>query len=170
MSEAFVGEIRMFAGTYAPVNWLLCDGSAQSIQAYQVLYSLIGTTYGGDGTTTFNLPDLRGRLPMGQGQGTKLTPRVLGQSTGSETVAVPMAGLPSHTHALQASSASATTSSPQGQILAQATGLYDTVTTKLVPLADTVSQAGQGLPHDNVMPFLCVNFIICCNGLYPSRP
>jgi len=108
MSEAFVGEIRLFGGNYSPVNWHKCDGSMLSVSNYQVLYSLLGTTYGGDGVNTFGLPDLRSRLPVGMGQGTNLTNRVIAQKFGEETVALASNQLPVHTHTLVATTTQAT--------------------------------------------------------------
>ena len=113
--DGFIGEIRMFAGNYAPQNWALCDGSQLPISGNEALFSLIGTSYGGDGISTFALPDLRGRIPICQGQGNGLTPRVLGQSFGAEGVALGLSEMPSHTHALSAG-AQASAASPQGNL------------------------------------------------------
>lgn len=172
MSEAYVGEIRMFAGNYAPEGWLPCDGRTLPIADNEVLYSLLGTTYGGDGMVHFGLPDLRGRLPIGMGQGTGLTHRPLGQQTGVEQVTLTEAQTPAHTHAF-AAGAAATGNSPQGQVLGAVTGfnLYASAATTGASLAPgTVGQApGNALPHNNVMPSMPISFIICLLGIYPTQ-
>lgn len=175
--DPYVGEIRMFAGNFAPVGWFFCDGSLLSISQYQVLFSLLGTTYGGDGTTTFALPDLRGRIPVGVGQGTGLSNYVLGQQAGAETVTLASANLPVHTHSLNASTAAATTATPgTGVVPAKCTAGYvgylsptaaGASTKTLAPASVTNSPGGQ--PHANVMPGVCLNFIISSQGIYPSR-
>lgn len=124
MSDPFVGEIRMFAGDYAPEGWALCNGQLLSVSQYQTLFALLGTTYGGDGSSTFALPDMRGRLPVHFGQGTGLTPRTLGASGGSETVALSTAQMPSHGHTMQASADPASTTDPSGNVLAKVTGTF----------------------------------------------
>ncbi len=172
MSEAYVGEIRMFAGNYAPEGWLPCDGSAQSINTYQALYSLLGTTYGGDGVNNFKLPDLRGRLPIGMGQGTGLTARPLGQQTGTETVTLTVAQTPAHSHGF-AAGGTASAASPQGLVPGTTSGfnLYATSATAgawLAPGSVTPSDGG-AQPHNNVMPSLAISFIICTQGYYPSQ-
>lgn len=170
MSDPYVGEIRMFAGNFAPVDWAFCNGQMLPISENQALFTLIGATYGGDGTRTFALPDLRGRLPVHDGQGTGLTLRKLGQSFGSETVTLTVSQIPAHTHNLMGNSSDATSSSPSGAVLAGATQVYAGGTPGLLPLADsTVSPVGGSQPHDNVMPFFCMNFIICVQGLFPER-
>ncbi|MBI3893264.1 MAG: phage tail protein [Candidatus Wallbacteria bacterium] len=170
MSDPYLGEIRMFAGTYAPVDWAFCNGQMLSVSEYQALFALIGTTYGGNGTTNFGVPDLRGRLPMHDGQGTGLTPRTLAQSSGTETVTLTENQMPAHTHNLMGTSANATASSPANALLASASEVYASGTPALLPLANsTVVPTGGSQSHDNVMPFLCVNFIICLQGFFPQR-
>lgn len=173
MSECFTGEIRMFGGTFAPMDWAFCDGSTLQISQYDVLYSLIGTTYGGDGTTNFKLPDLRGRLPIHMGQGPDLTSRVLGQSFGTETVTLDSTNIPSHNHLINAG-APATTAAPSGNYLGDSVGLslYSAATADSLmnPVAVGMSAGSPALPHANVMPCQCVNFIIALNGIYPQRP
>ena len=120
MAEPFVGEIRIFAGNYAPVDWYLCEGQLLDIASNQVLYALLGTVYGGNGVTTFGLPDLRGKLPIGQGTGTGLTPRILGQTPGSAQVTLNQGQLPEHNHVINAVTTTATTATP-GPLLALAT-------------------------------------------------
>jgi microcystin-dependent protein len=173
MVDCYVGEIRMFGGNYAPQDWLLCDGSQLSISTYPTLYALIETTYGGDGVNNFKLPDLRGRIPIGQGTGTGLTPRVLGQSFGVETVALALGEAPAHTHAVTAGGA-ATDSVPTNKfpgVLASGT-LYSTKSLDIPVVtmsAATVGTAGQNMPHENIMPSLCITFIIATNGIYPQQ-
>ena len=182
--DPYVGEIRMFAGRYAPVNWRYCDGSLLPIQQYQQLYSLLGTIWGGDGVNNFALPDLRGRIPVGQGNGGGLTPRTIGQMAGTSTVQISVSNLPTHTHTLNASNAQATTPNvANGVGLAKPVqSTAGTVVRYAPPGApsfqnqdfdpDTISVApGGSQPHDNLMPYLCINYIICTNvGLYPDRP
>lgn len=179
MSDYFVGEIRLFAGAYAPANWHLCDGSLLSINTYQALYSLIGTTYGGDGVSTFGLPDLRGRIPIGQGQGTGLTNRVLGQNGGTETVTLQEAQIGSHGHTMLTAGTTATTStlgtsvmfanttSPVVQYLKS--GLGSAGGSAVNPVASTVSNTGSGAAHANMMPTATLTYIIALNGTYPMR-
>lgn len=175
MADPIIGEIRIFAGNYAPQDWHLCDGQLLSINEHQALYSLLGTTYGGDGHSTFGLPDLRGRLPVGQGAGPGLTPRRLGQTTGTEKVTLQATELPGHTHAWMAATAVADSNTPAGTLLAATASepLYDMVTDpkQITPLnAPACGATGGGQPHDNVMPGLAINYIICLNGFYPERP
>jgi len=182
--EAYVGEIRMFAGDYAPQYWLKCDGSTQSISTYQPLYSLIGTTYGGDGVTTFGLPDLRGRTPVGQGLGTGLTNRVIGQKNGVETVTLVEAEMLAHTHGVAVTTttpASTPTPGPTVNLAATTapTGTYlATLPSPAQPRVldpDSVSTVlGSGpnhaaTPHNNIMPSFAVTYIISTAGIYPTR-
>lgn len=177
MSDYYIGEIRMFSGNYAPQDWHMCDGSALLISSYQALYSLIGTTYGGDGVTKFNLPDLRGRLPIGQGQGQGRTNRVLGQRGGENTVTLTTPNLPTHTHPFNTVATPATdkTFGPNN-VLAQTAStephyLPDGTTgaTALTTNAGTIGTTGGGQPHANTMPSLALNFIIALNGTYPTQ-
>jgi len=174
MSEPFIGEIRMFAGNYAPQGWAFCDGTSLAITSYEALYQLIGTTYGGDGVTNFALPDLRGRLPLHQGRGQSTY--TLGQNGGLENVTVTTNQLPAHTHTLQATS-TGQVQSPAGAYPAVATstqaglqvyGPTGTAPTTFNP-AIVQSDGGGGLPHNNFQPYLCINFIIALVGIYPSQ-
>lgn len=182
--ESYIGEIRAFAGNYAPQDWAMCDGSIINIVGNEALFSLLGTTYGGNGTTTFGLPDLRGRLMVNRGQ-LLSNPQghnyILGEKNGAETVTLIGSNLPAHIHALNASTQDATTNVPDNNILAapidSGTGftveMYlpaNTANTTSVTLGtDTLSPApGGGLAHDNLMPYLCVSYIICMVGIYPS--
>jgi microcystin-dependent protein len=176
MSDPYYGEIRMFAGNYAPLNWALCDGQLVNVSDNNALFSLLGTLYGGNGSTTFGLPDLRGRLPVHQGQGPGLTNRPLGQSYGAETASVTTAQIPGHTHPLQASTNPATAAAPSPTlVLAAAVApdeIYASTTdqTKINKLADAaVLATGGDQTHSNLMPALCLSFIICLLGIYPER-
>lgn len=176
MSEAYVGEIRMFAGDFAPINWAPCDGRTLQINEYEVLYTLLGTTYGGDGRTNFNLPDLRGRLAigMGQGQNPPLTDRPLAQQTGVETVTLAEANIPAHSHTFAVGSAATSNSPAGGMVPAAVSGfkLYASTATSSASLDPKVVQPAPGgsQAHNNVMPSLPISFIICLQGLYPSFP
>ncbi len=172
MSEPFVGEIRMFAGTFAPVGWALCDGQLLAIANNEALFSLLGTIYGGDGRTTFGLPDLRGRIPIHAGSGPGLSPRSLGSKGGSETVTVTAGELPSHTHNVSASASSASSGNPAGNVSANTapTNVYSTsLATAQTMSGAAVSNTGGSRSHTNLMPALCVNFIVALFGIYPSR-
>ena len=171
MSEPYVGEIRMFAGNYAPAGWALCDGQLLPVSENDALFSLFGTTYGGDGRTTFGLPDLRGRIPIHAGSGPGLTPRVLGQPGGTEQVQLTTTNLPSHTHPLRASTTIADQTSPTDNVVAQpnAADLYFAATPSTPLAATALSQVGGSDIHDNVMPFQCVNFIVSLVGIFPSK-
>lgn len=173
MSDAYVGEIRMFAGDYAPQGWLPCDGRPLDISGNEVLFSLLSTTYGGDGRTNFNLPDLRGRLAIGMGQGTGLTNRPLGQQTGVETVTLTEANIPAHNHSFTVGSA-ATSNSPAGGMVPAAVSsfkLYASTATSGASLDPRVVQPAPGYSqaHNNVMPSMPISFIICLLGIYPTQ-
>jgi len=176
MSDPFIGEIRMFAGNFAPRGWQFCQGQILAIAQNTALFSILGTTYGGNGQTTFALPDLRGRYPMQQGQGPGLTPRTLGEQGGTENVTLLTTQMPAHNHTLGAFNAGATSSTPAGQVMA---GAFDNSTqadvnayagtpnTTMNPQA--IGAAGGSQPHNNMSPYLCLNFIIATEGIYPSR-
>ncbi|MCP4693415.1 MAG: phage tail protein [Desulfobacterales bacterium] len=176
MSEPFVGEIRMFGGGFAPRGWALCDGQLLNVSDNEALFSLLGACYGGDGRTTFALPDMRGRLPVHMGSGPGLTPRQIGQRTGVEEVTVTTNQIPSHNHLLMAEQGEADCTALNGKVLAKNPG----ADTFYAPLSsdpdlnptlrpDILGDAGNGQPHTNEMPYLCVNFIIALIGVYPSR-
>ncbi len=171
MSEPFVGEIRMFAGNFAPQGWAFCDGQLLAISENDALFSLLGTTYGGDGQTTFGLPDLRGRLPIHAGNGPGLSPRRLGSTGGSESVTLTTNQLPSHTHGATGSGASGTDPNPAGNFLAGSTVVspYVQETPDTPFAAAAITATGGSQSHMNLMPYLCVNFIIALFGIYPSR-
>jgi microcystin-dependent protein len=172
MSDPFIGEIRMFGGTFAPVGWLMCDGSLQPISLYLTLYELLGTTYGGDGNTNFGLPDMRGRVPIHTGQGQGLQSYPMGQLAGSSSVALAAVNLPAHTHAFQAVTDAATTATAQGGMVA-ATGQVSIYAERGANVALAASAigtaAGLGMAHENRMPSLTLTFIICTEGIFPSQ-
>jgi microcystin-dependent protein len=163
--EPFTGEIRMFGGNFAPVGWAFCAGQLLPIADNDALYSLIGTTYGGDGQSTFALPDLRGRAPVHQGSG-----YVAGQVGGVEAVTLTQQQLPPHTHTPLASVASATGTSPAGATWAAVpTGAYSTAAPDADLAPGAIAPSGGSQPHENRPPSLGVSFIICLSGIYPSQ-
>jgi microcystin-dependent protein len=168
MSEPFIAEIRIFAGNFAPRSWAFCNGQLLPISQNTALFSLIGTTYGGDGRTTTALPNLQGRAPMHPGHGPGLTSRRLGQAIGSNEVTLSQDELPSHTHALRSFN-DATTNAPSSSVGIGAAPIYGPAQ-NMTDMADgTIADAGGNLAHNNMQPFLGVNFIIALQGLYPSR-
>jgi microcystin-dependent protein len=170
MVQPFIGEIRMFAGTFAPVGWALCDGQLLSISQNEALFSLLGTAYGGDGRTTYGLPDLRGRVPIHMGPGPGLTPRTIGAKAGLEQAPVSSNQLPLHTHALEASSDGADETQPGGAVLAAAASdIYIDDGPDVVMSPSSITTVGNSQSHDNVMPFRVVNYIVSLTGTYPSR-
>lgn len=174
MSEPFVGEIRMFAGNFAPVGWSFCDGQLLAVSSNDALFSLLGTIYGGDGRTTFGLPDLRGRLPIHAGTGPGLSARKLGAKVGTEKVTLTVNELPSHTHQFKAVTEAGSATAPTSNTVAPvaAGNLYMTPAGGQPSVnlnAAALKQTGGGQSHTNLMPALCVNFIIALFGIYPSR-
>ncbi len=173
MSEAFIGEIRMFAGNFAPRNWAFCDGQLLAVSGNDALFSLLGTIYGGDGRTTFGLPEMRGRLPIhaGSGAGPGLTARPIGQKAGEENASVSTNQLPIHTHTFEASTANSTQSNPDGEFLGGGSNVnvYRPAPTNADMNAVSIENTGGNGTHANVMPFLCVHFIIALTGTFPSR-
>lgn len=173
--DPYIGDIRIFAGNYAPKGWMLCNGALLDISNYSTLFTIIGTTYGGDGMSTFSLPDLRGRLPVGFGTGVGLTPRVIGQTFGSESVTLLTTQIPPHAHDLLANTAEATTSSPTGNVFAaNTTDVFYAELPSTGPQPQTMNVAsvqstGGTQPHDNIMPSTAMNYIICVEGIFPSR-
>lgn len=174
MSEPFIAEIRIFAGNFAPRGWAFCDGQLLPISNNTALFSLIGTTYGGDGRTTTALPDLQGRSAMHPGSGPGLTRRRLGENVGVETVTLSEAQIPNHKHSLNGNNDAignaATPSAAVGLSRARGGLMFSDDTANLVPLANTtVNTAGGGQAHGNMQPYIAMNFIIALVGLYPSR-
>lgn len=187
MSEPFLGEIRLFAGDFAPMDWAFCDGALLPIAEHEALFSLIGHTWGGDGVGDFALPDLRGRVPIGHGVGPGLTPRPLGQKGGAEAVALTSATLAAHSHAFNATSKPAASMEPKDKLLAvptpngAVTGLYLNENTPAATIQaidpnmlDFAGGGGRDRPggaaHVNTMPSLALNYIIALMGSYPSPP
>lgn len=169
--EPFLGEIRMFAGNFAPRGWAFCDGQLLSISQNSALFAILGTTYGGDGRTTFALPDLRGRAPIHAGSGPGLTTRRLGERGGVEDVTLSSVEMPSHNHNIRGTSNGASATTPINNVWASTsrTKLYGPAT-NLVPLSSIASgPAGSGMAHENMPPFLTVHYIIALQGLFPSR-
>jgi microcystin-dependent protein len=165
MSDPFIGEIRMFAGNFAPNGWAFCSGGLLPISENEALFALIGTTYGGDGQTTFGLPDLQGRLPIHAGNGFSMA-----QRGGAETVTLTTQQIPAHSHTLRGANAAANSSSPGTRAFAQpGKGLYRAGPTGASLAASSVGIAGGGQAHDNMQPYLCVSFIISLFGIFPSQ-
>ena len=170
MSEPFVGEIRMFAGNFAPRGWAFCDGQLLAVSQNDALFSLLGTIYGGDGRTTFGLPDLRGRIPIHAGSGPGLSPRRLGAKAGSEKETVTVNNLPSHSHTFKASSEIADNTNPINNTFGDSSfDLYILEDPDISMADNAISYTGGSRSHTNLMPFLCINFIIALFGIYPSR-
>ena len=174
MSEPFVGEIRMFAGNFAPRGWAFCDGQLLAVSQNDALFSLLGTIYGGDGRTTFGLPDMRGRIPIHAGSGPGLSARRLGSKGGAESVTLTTNELPSHTHSVRASDATGTARTPVNNYFAEESGanVYHAapLSSSVVNLdASSMTSTGGSRSHTNLMPAICVNFIVALFGIYPSR-
>ncbi len=185
--EGFIGEIRMFAGNFAPRGWALCEGQLLSVSQNQALFSILGTTYGGDGRTTFALPDLRGRVVIHPGQGPGLSSHRLGEKGGQENVTLTVDQMPSHTHKLDYSfprvdseNKGAAMALPEAKSLKSAdiqpmresvtkTAKAEQMMGKATAVPSAVKPAGGDQPHDNMPPYLVINYIICVNGVYPSR-
>lgn len=166
MAQPYVGEIRMFAGNFAPAGWMFCEGQLLPISENETLFILIGTTYGGDGQSTFALPDLRGRLPVHQGNGFTLA-----ETGGVESVTLTVPQMPAHTHALLASANNATTANAGGNVLAQTPSYtpYIDFSPNVSLAASSVNSVGGSQPHNNLHPYLCIDFIISLFGIFPSQ-
>jgi microcystin-dependent protein len=167
VAQPYVGEIRMFAGNFAPAGWMLCEGQLLPISENETLFNLIGTTYGGDGQSTFALPDLRGRVPLHQGNGF-----ILAETGGVETITLTVNQIPAHSHPLLGSTHVAADVNPAGRTVAQAgtagvmNFVEDVPNQNMSPAA--ISSVGGSQPHENRQPYLCVNFIISLFGIFPS--
>lgn len=172
MTEPYIGEIRMFAGDYAPEGWAFCDGQLMPISQNEILFMLIGTRYGGDGQTTFALPDLRGRLPINQGTNPQTgTTFALGKQGGTEKVTLRHEEIPSHTHQIACSNEVGTLASPQEAFWAKNVKQYsmNAPNEQLKMHEGIISSVGGNQPHDNTMPFLALRFIIALEGIYPTQ-
>jgi len=171
VSEQFIGEIRMFGFNFAPTGWALCNGQLLPINQNTALFSLLGTFYGGNGTTTFALPNLQSRVPVHQGTGTGLSPYVIGQSGGAETVTLTTSQMPAHSHSVRTTRLPAQQPQPQNRLLApnSENAYRDTPETGILMAPSMIADTGGGQPHDNVQPYLTVNFCIALVGIYPSR-
>ncbi len=182
--EAYIGNVLLFAGNFAPRGWLFCDGQILSISQHTALFSILGTTYGGNGTTTFALPDLRSRVPVGIGQGPGLSPIVLGQMGGAETVTLNANQIPAHTHtatvAVNAGTDANLSNVATGRVLSSEvkgggvpplmyTDSANATQLRAGAATATIAPTGGSQPHSNVQPYLGLNYIICVEGIYPSR-
>jgi microcystin-dependent protein len=165
MAQPYVGEIRMFAGNFAPAGWMFCEGQLLPISENETLFQLIGTTYGGDGESTFALPDLRGRIPLHQGNGF-----ILAETGGAEEITLTVNQIPAHTHALLASSGSASVNDPGSNLpaLTQAPTYFNLLDNPANMSPQSIGPVGGSQPHTNFQPYLCVDFIISLFGIFPS--
>lgn len=171
--EPFIGEIKLFAGNFAPRGWAFCDGQLLPINQNQALFSILGTIYGGDGRVTFALPDLRGRVSVHPGNGPGLSPYQLGERGGAENVTLTVQQMPVHSHSLNANKQNGDTSDPPGASLADTKGsdkdYMKSGEVDVAMSAQSIGSAGGGQSHENRQPFLAVNYIIALQGIYPSR-
>jgi microcystin-dependent protein len=164
MAQPYVGEIRMFAGNFAPAGWAFCAGQEMPISENETLYQLIGTTYGGDGQEFFKLPDLRGRVPVHAGNGITLA-----QQGGVESVTLTTQQIPNHSHAMLASTGAPNTTDPQNAILARSiASIYNSGTSPTPMRTDVIATVGGSQPHNNLQPYVCVSFIISLFGIFPN--
>jgi microcystin-dependent protein len=165
VAQPYVGEIRMFGGNFAPAGWMFCEGQLLPISEYETLFNLIGTTYGGDGQSDFALPDLRGRLPLHQGNGF-----ILAETGGAEEITLTVSQIPAHAHPLLVAGAPQMSSGPQGRILATPNmQLFVQDTTQVGLAAQSIGSVGGSQPHTNMQPYLCVDYIISLFGIFPSQ-
>lgn len=171
--DGYIGEVKLFAGIFAPRNWAFCEGQLMAIAEHTSLFSIIGIQFGGDGRTNFGLPDLRGRVPVGAGAGPGLTPRPAGFMGGQEHVVLSQENMPGHTHAVQASTAFGDQEAPSSSAVLAAqdrgqTKIYrdDQINSQLAP----TGSSGSGQAHENMAPYCALHYIICLDGLYPERP
>ena len=168
--SAYVGELRLVGFSFAPQGWQNCDGSILSIAENETLFTLIGTTYGGDGQSTFALPDLRGRAPIHMGSGSGLSPQVIGSKGGVESVTITMNQYPAHTHSLLASSNAGSSNNATGAVLGNGQPIYSSAAPSVLLNAVVEGNGGGGnQPHDNLQPFLTLNWIISLFGIFPSQ-
>jgi microcystin-dependent protein len=166
MAQPYVGEIRMFGGNFAPAGWMFCEGQLLPISENETLFQLIGTTYGGDGATTFALPDLRGRVPIHQGNGF-----IVAETGGAEDITLTVNQIPAHTHAMLGTNNAASDTSPAGAVPAKTlvnVSAYGTDAPGTALHANAIAPVGGSQPHTNVQPYLCIDFIISLFGIFPS--
>ena len=180
MDQPYIGAIVLFAGNFAPRGWALCQGQLIAISTNTALFSILGTTYGGNGQTTFALPDLRGRIPVGQGQGPGLSTYTLGEQTGTEQVTLLTNQMPQHNHLMNVGSLAADNAGPTGLYLTSANANYQgdpvsvyaygaTAAANATLNVKSITNTGGNLPHPNIQPSLCLNYIIALEGIFPSR-
>jgi microcystin-dependent protein len=168
MSSPYVGEIRMFAGNFAPAGWAMCQGQLMPISQQETLFNLIGTTYGGDGQETFGIPNFSGRIPIHMGTGSGLSTYQIGESAGVESVTLTVQQIPQHNHAAMCNTAAGNQNSPSNGIWAQSSsGQYGTGAPNTNMAA--LQPAGGSQPHENMMPYLCVSFILSLFGIFPTQ-
>jgi len=175
MTDQFVAEIRIFTCNFAPKGWAMCNGQVLPISQNTALFSLLGTTYGGDGKSNFALPNLQGAFPMNFGQGNGLSLRDLGESAGAQSVTLLSSQIPPHSHHVNVAASAGGSASPTGALLAEAhrqrfsTAAYASTSSSAVALGQTLSPVGSGFPHNNMPPFQVLNFCIALVGIYPPR-
>jgi microcystin-dependent protein len=173
MASPFLAQITLFAGNFFPRGWAFCDGNVLAIAQNQALFALLGTTYGGNGQTTFALPDLRGRAAMHPGNGPGLTPRVLGESNGEESHTLILSEMPAHNHPIATTTTDGNSQTPAGTLLAKdtlgGTTGFSTAAPNTNMAPASIAVAGGGVPHNNLPPYLCLNYIIALQGIFPSR-
>lgn len=171
MPEPYIGEIRMFAGNFAPNGWMFCEGQTLAISENDALFTLIGTTYGGDGQETFNLPNLASRVPIHMGTGPDGTTYQLGEMAGTEQETLTVQQIPSHTHPMLGSTNAASTQTPAANVIGKSTqvDLFINAVPQDAMNNQMITPAGGSQPHENCQPFLCINFIISLFGVFPSQ-
>ncbi|MGA3371833.1 MAG: tail fiber protein [Terracidiphilus sp.] len=169
MSDQYIGEVRLVGFNYAPIDWAICNGAVQSISGNETLFSLIGTTYGGDGQSTFNLPNLQGRIPIHQGTNSFGTTYVIGQPGGVENVTLNISQYPHHNHVLAASTNTTGSNNPNNNVVNNGLTAYTADTPASAMLSAMVGQSGGNVQHNNLQPYLALNWIIALYGIYPSQ-
>jgi microcystin-dependent protein len=172
MSDQFVAEIRIFPFNFPPTGWAFCNGQLMPISQNTALFSLLGTTYGGDGKSTFALPDMQGNAPMQPGQGQGLSQRFLGEESGVESITLLVSEIPAHNHAVNTSGATATDDAPEAERFAvgSGVGMFGPFAANATLAFQGLPPAGGGLPHNNMQPYLTLNFCIALQGIFPQRP
>jgi microcystin-dependent protein len=170
MAQPYVGELRIFAGNFAPAGWMFCEGQLLPISENETLFQLIGTTYGGDGQDTFGLPDLRGRLPLHQGTGGGST-YTLAETGGAEEVTLSINQIPAHSHPMLGAAGNGSQANPKNNVLASSTlvKIYSGEAPDTAMAATSITSIGGSLPHTNFQPYLCLNYIISLFGIFPSQ-